>query len=324
MENINLTISELCPEEYLKIIKSYWKIDIDTLEFENKPKKISTLYDLKQSELNNIIRKNSKLSFYLHCISCNSFELNEVYSQTTFNLKSKKHRSQRDSTQCEHCDELEKLAKVDEQEQERSNLFLRLDKAVLERRWQNLNSFQYELLHQCLNKDFDELKRYYWLKLGEQKYARVFHELQALAHLDLIVILKDQWDKRVTGYQYYERLKEEFVYDPSQFEKEEKQFSSQDKETKQLRLKLIIDKNKNHPDSPKYAGVVTFKERIVIEPGVEYAFAQWDRAGENLYFVLAPTNEIYPVPDQIPISRLPTSLQDGIRKFLKGIKADYD
>lgn len=323
MENIKLTISDFCPEEYVTIINSYWKINNDTLVFENKPKQVAVLYDLKQSELNNIIQNNSKLTFYLLCNHCNTFELNEVYSQTTFNLKSKKHQSQRNSTLCERCLQIEKVQKSKDQEQERLNLISRLENAIIERRWLNLHRFQYELLHQCLIKNFDELKRYYWLKLGEHKYARVFHELLALAQLDLIVISKDELDNRVTGYQYLDRLKEEFKFEPLQFEKHEKQFSSQDKETKQLRLKLTIDNNKNHPDSPKYAGVVTFKERIVLEPGVEYAFAQWDRAGENLYFVLAPTDEIYPVPDQIPISRLPTSLQDGIQKFLKGIKPDF-
>ena len=48
-----------------------------------------------------------------------------------------------------------------------------------------------------------------------------------------------------------------------------------DSETNELKFKLTINENQYHPDSPLHAGTVTFKERIVIEPGVEYIFGLW-------------------------------------------------
>ncbi|WP_299155352.1 hypothetical protein [uncultured Christiangramia sp.] len=322
MKNIQLIIKDNCPTEYVEIIKFYWELNDETLEFTNKPKGVRSKFNIEQPKLNKIIQPNSAITFYLHCKNCNSYEFIEVNSQSTFNILFKSYNSSRNIFKCKHCEEIANLEKQKEQERERQERLLELDKAVDEKRWMNLNSFQYELLHLCLTKSFSELKKHYWSKLGENRYGKLFHELKVLAKMDLLEIDVDPWNGRIKAFQYYSRMKENFIYNPAKTETTAYHQDFERRETSQLRLTLTIDKSKFHPDSPKYAGLVKFKQRIVIEPDVEYSFAQWERSGDNLYFVLTPIDEIYPAPNQTPIVRVPTSLQDGIRDFLESINPE--
>jgi hypothetical protein len=68
-----------------------------------------------------------------------------------------------------------------------------------------------------------------------------------------------------------------------------------------------------------YAGTVTFKERIVIEPNVEYAFGQWQRAKKNLYLTMIPIDKLEKMPTQKKISKLPISIKQGVTDFLTNI-----
>lgn len=319
IKNIQLKISDSCMETDKEIIKLYWQFEDDSLEFNHKPTMVRNKFNISQSELNNTIQTESALTFHIHCIHCNSYEENKAQSQTSFNQATKVHRSFRSENKCRHCSELQKEKELIQHQEERDALIENLDNAVTEKRWENLTEFQHQLLNRCLTENFSEIKKHYWNELGRSQYKRLFIELEALAYLNLIVIHTDIWTDRVTGYRVYDRLKKEFEYRPKLSEpKTEHEIF---KETSgQLKFRLTINKGSHHPDSPKYAGIITFKERIVIEPNVEYTFAQWERAGDHLYLTLIPTDEVYPAPNQLPISRLPTSLQDGIQSFLRSIK----
>jgi hypothetical protein len=97
-----------------------------------------------------------------------------------------------------------------------------------------------------------------------------------------------------------------------------------DTETNEIKFKLTINENQQHPDQPLHAGTVTFKERIVIEPGVEYIFGQWQRAKKNLYLTMIPIDNLEKTPTQNRISKLPISLQKGITDILNNIGKKLD
>lgn len=79
----------------------------------------------------------------------------------------------------------------------------------------------------------------------------------------------------------------------------------------------MINKDQYHPDSPTHAGTFTLKERIVLEPGVEYIYGFWPRANENMYLTMTPLKNLDKFPIQKKISDHPISLQKGIEEFLK-------
>ena len=109
MKNIQLEIKELCPNQYLEIIKFYWELSKKPFAFKNTPKTVRAKYDIEQPELNKIIQPYSKLTFYLHCKTCNSFEFNEVISQSAFNKLLREYNSPREIFKCKHCKKLEHL-----------------------------------------------------------------------------------------------------------------------------------------------------------------------------------------------------------------------
>lgn len=320
IQNIQLTFTDSCLEEYKELIRFYWKFKPDTLEFDNTPTyvknqfKIQTLTKLKQ-----IVSSGSRLTFYLHCTQCKCYEKNQATSQTSFNKSIKNVHQLQESYICDSCKkrEIEEIRK--QEEQKRIALIKKLEKAVEIKQWEKLTDFQYDLLNRCLTTDFDKIKKHYWDELGRKQYRRLFNELQSLADLDLIIIHRNTSNNWVSGYQYCSKLLKEFEYQP-RIPTPNNEITVLNDTTNQLKFRLTLNKGNHHPDSPKYAGIITFKERIVIEANVEYTFAQWERAGDHLYLTLIPTEEVYPAPDQLPISKLPTSLQDGIQSFLKNIK----
>jgi hypothetical protein len=90
-------------------------------------------------------------------------------------------------------------------------------------------------------------------------------------------------------------------------------------ETNELKFKLTINEFQNHPDSPKFAGIVTFKQKITIEPDVEYVFGQWQRANDQLYLTLTPKENMDKLPTQKRISKQPIPIRQSITKFLNNI-----
>lgn len=324
IQNVQLTFTDSCLEEHKDLINFYWRFKPDTLEFDNKPTYVKDQYKVQNlTILNQIVASGSKLTYYLKCTSCKSYELNQSTSHTDFNKITKKLEDQRKTFKCDYCKHQEEKVKSKQEEEKRTAIFEKLDKAVDRKRWESLTDFQYELLNRCLSTDFNEIKKHYWNELGRSQFVRLFIELQNLADIDLIIIQRNKSGDRVLGYQYYGRLKEEFKYCP-RINKTKNEPNFPNDTTNQLKFRLTLNHGSNHPDSPKYAGIITFKERIVIEPNVEYTFAQWKRSGDNLYLTLIPTEEVYPAPNQMPISRLPTTLQDGIQSFLRNIKPDFE
>lgn len=320
IKNVQLTFTDSCPEENKDLIKFYWKFKPDTFEFDNTPTYVKNQYKIQNvTILNQIVASGSRLTFYLYCSHCKTFEKQHSSSHTNFKNITNKSNYRRNPFKCDYCKKQEEIEQNKQDEQKEAAIIERLDKAIDKKRWEDLTDFQYDLLNRCLTTDFKKIKTHYWNELGQFQFKKLFIELQNLADLDLVKIQRNRSGDRVMGYQYSERLKQEFDYVPriSNPNDEPKIINGS---TNQLKFRLTVNRGSHHPDSPKYAGIITFKERIVIEPNVEYTFAQWERAGDDLYLTLIPTEEVYPAPNQQPISKLPSSLQDGIQSFLRSIK----
>lgn len=319
MKNIQLKIKDLCPNEYIEIIEFYWELNEDPLEFKNTPKIVRTKYEIEQPELNKIIQPYSKFTFYLHCKNCNSFEFNEVTSQSTFKQKFKKHRAP--GFKCQNCIRLENEKEEKKREIKEAELISKLAKAVDEKRWKNISPFQYKLLDHCISKNFKELQQHYWPKLGKDNLKKLFKELHNLAALDLLVLETGTNNYTIYGYAIYHRLRENFEYVPP-VEKKPTVTESKFGDINSLKFKLPVDKRKKHPDDPTHTGTTTFPKRIILEPGVEYSFALWERSNDNLYLVIVPTEDIYPSPKVSSLSLKPIHIQEGIRSFMESIKPD--
>ena len=142
--------------------------------------------------------------------------------------------------------------------------------------------------------------------------------LEKIEEQNLIFLVRDAVKNHVVDIQFLKRLREcreEIIFKHKMPESS----VEIDNETNELKFKLTINENQNHPDSPLHAGTVTFKERIIIEPGVEYIFGVWPRAKENLYLTMTPIENLEKLPSQKRIREKPISLQKGITDFLNNL-----
>ncbi|WP_159296030.1 hypothetical protein [Tenacibaculum maritimum] len=170
--------------------------------------------------------------------------------------------------------------------------------------------------------NFYTLKKHYGNILGQSHYIKFIRALETLENYNLLILKKDfrGWIENHDYLPQLLKIKDQINFD-KETTKSEAFFNS---ETNELKLKLTINKEKFHPDSPLYAGTILFKEQIVINPGIEYVFAQWERANDNLYFTLIPVSEFEKTPIQKPISNVPKVLKQGIHDFLKNLGSNLD
>ena len=321
--NLQLKILGPCSIEYLKIISLYWELN-DNFELENTPTDIKYQFQITQSELTKIIKTFSELNFHLFCESCISFEFQQLRSQSNFIQNYNFLKREKIQFNCTHCKEeikdkehKENITRIKKQEKK---ILDNLNKAIEIEAWKNLTPFEKFLLKKCIDfNDFRDLKKYYWKELGTQKYAKLFIGLRKLESLYLLKLFYDERNSdKIERYSFLNELKDKFDFVKKEETINESNISV-DKETNEIRFQLTINEHQNHPDSPMYAGTVTFKERIVIEPGVEYIFGQWQRANESLYLTITPIDNLDKRPSQKRISKIPISMQKGVTDFLNNI-----
>lgn len=315
--NPQLHLSKNCSDLEKEILKLYWALQED--EFTNTPKLIKKRYSISQSELTQITATHANLSFYLFCKQCNSYEKHEAKSQSAFKTILSQYRSRYNKPfKCDSCKESERKQRELARRKEGETLINKLENAVINKNWEQLSNFEKEVLKNSLELSFDDLKKHYFNLLGKVQYIKFIRALEVIEHHDLLALHRDSWRGWIENHQYIKSLynaKDLIIIEKTTHTPQEQSNTT----TNGLKLKLTINKERHHPDSPLYAGTITFKEQIIIEPNVEYVFAQWERANNNLYFTLIPTNEFEKLPVQKPISNLPISLQKGITDFLNNM-----
>lgn len=313
--NLQVQISENCTEKEKNIIQLYWQLQ--GLEFVNTVKWIKAEFEISQADLNKLIASDSTLSLFVYCANCDSYENHWVKTKTQFLevLKVNSRRFTRSFFKCEYCTQKvqEKLDLL--RADAKRKLIEKVEQAIDSKNWNNLNRFEREILSNCLEMKFTQLGNKYGDQLGQGSYIKMIRALEKIAQENLIHIIRDKWKNYILDYQTLPRL--------SEFKDEIKapkiitpSYVKIDRESDELKFKLTINDRQYHPDSPKYAGTITFKERIVIEPGVEYIFGVWPRANENLYLTMTPLENLEKLPIQKRINSQPISLQEGITDFL--------
>jgi len=319
--NIQLHLSENCSDLEKEILQQYWKLN--ETEFVNAPKAIKKKYAISQSELTKTTATYSTLTFYLFCDHCHSFEKHEAKSQSSFNQTIREfHSRYYQSFKCNHCKEVQRQQFHLEQERKRNELIKKLDEAIENKNWKNLSNFEKGVLKNCLEMNFDSLKNHYGKILGSTNFKQLIKALYNIENQELIILERDRGGY-IINYQYLSKLKD-FKNEITTHKNNSESKASFNSETNELKLKLTINKEKFHPDSPLYAGTITFKKQIVINPSIEYVFAQWERANDNLYFTLIPISEFEKFPEQKPISNVPKILRQGIHEFLKNLGGNLD
>lgn len=315
--NLQLHISEDCSEIDKTIIKLYWKFK--NLDFINSPRSIQKKFDITQSQLIKIINSHTTITFYAYCKSCNSYEKHIATSQSNFNQTVSHQRSRISVFKCEHCKELERAQNYLEQKKKDEEFNQKLNDAIVNKNWEQLSIFEKKLLGNSLEMDFDELKKHYYSKLGQSHYYKFIRALENIENQNLLILYRDTWHNNyIINRKFLPKLLE--YKDEINFVEEKPQNSvTVDEETNTIKLKLTVNETQNHPDSPMFAGTVTFQEKIVIEPGVEYIFGHWQRANNNLYLTLTPLENMDKLPSQKRVSNLPVSMQKGVTDFLNNL-----
>lgn len=306
--NIQLHISEDCSNLEKETLHFHWKLN-SQLDFINRAASTKKAYDLKDSEAVKILYNKSKLLFYLFCNSCNSYEKQSAKSQTEF------LRLTTYPFKCNHCVNNERAIRKAEIQEFNRQQKLQKETAMLlsyqNKEWETIPYFEKSVLHKAIQLSFEELKKHFTTKKNSNVYWRTLYKLNDLHIIDLI--------KNDEGYIdavfVLEELKESFVFTKEE-QKSKAQFNS---ETNELKLKLTINNEKFHPDSPLYAGTIIFKEQAVLKPNIEYIFGQWERANNNLYLTITPISEFEKRPTQKPISKLPKHIKQGVKEFLSNI-----
>ncbi|SDF26637.1 hypothetical protein [Cellulophaga baltica] len=315
--NLKLEISENCTDKEAEIINQYW--ELEEMKFVNMPKAIINKFGLSQSELTKLIGSCSTFSFYVHCNNCNSYENYQAKSKTQFVelIKITRKRSLL-LFKCNHCTQQELKRSNLKKAKKHKELIQKLENAINDKNWVHLSKFEKGILVHCLNMDFKELTKYYGNLLGQSQFILLIKALENIEKHNLLFLNRDPWTRYIVSFQKSDRLSA-FREEISVKEEIKESSVEVDSETNELKFKLIIDKNQHHPDSPLYAGTVTFKERIVIEPGVEYIYGLWQRAKDNLYITMTPIENLEKLPIQKRISDQPISLQKGIQNFLSNL-----
>lgn len=318
--NLQVFISDKCSEREKEIIKFYWEFKEN--EIVNSPKQVFTAFSLRSSyELSKIIKTHSELSCYLYCEYCTSYEIQKIYSNSRFNDIKKSQRNYFWTFKCSHCIEIED-EKDKKAKKEAHQLFLqKFDQALKKKNWNNLNQFEREVLSSCLEMPFDQLKKKYGGQLGRENFIKLIKALEKISDQDLIHLVRNRGDNYLASYQYLQKLTE-FIDEIKPPKKISPSYVQTDVETNELKFKLTINENQYHPDSPLHAGTVTFKERIVIEPGVEYIFGLWNRANENLYLTMTPVENLEKAPQTKRISSPPKSIRQVMIDYLNSLGAD--
>ena len=316
--NIQLLISENCSEEHKKIIQVYWKIQ--ETEFLNTPRLIKQKFDISQSELTSLNNAYATVSLYLFCESCNSYEKHKATSQSKFKEIISLQKSRYPKIfKCEHCKEEQQKQFNLEQQKKKKEIIEKLNEAVENKNWKNLSNFDKAVLKNSLEMNFNELKNHYGSKLGYSNFIQLIKALENIENQNLLALRRQSWNNYITNYQYVAKLvecKDEIIITKNQPENS----VTINTETNELKFKLTINEFQNHPDSPKFAGIVTFKQKIVIEPNIEYVFGQWQRTNDQLYLTLIPKENMDKLPTQKRISNAPISLQKGITDFLNNME----
>lgn len=315
--NLKVKISENCTEKEIEIIKQYW--ELEEMKFVNMPKQIIQKFELSQSELSKLIASCSKLSFYVPCNNCNSYENHKAKSKTQFIDLIKKTGTRSFSLfKCNHCTQQE-LKKLNlEKANKQKELIQKFENAINDKNWRNLTKFERGILVDCLSMNFKELTKNYGNKLGQSQFILLVRALENIENQNLLFLIRDPRTNYIIDFQKSKRLSD-YSEDISIQEEIKESSVEVDSETNELKFKLLINKNQHHPDSPLYAGTVIFKERVVIEPGVEYIYGLWQRAKDNLYITMTPLENLEKLPIQKRISDQPISLQEGIQNFLNNL-----
>jgi hypothetical protein len=320
--NLQVLISENCAKKEKEIINFYWEFK-DT-EFVNTPKQVKEVFEISKTDLTKIIATHSKISFYMYCESCNSFENQQVQSRTKYLeiIKAKRQRNHPFAYKCDHCERLEQKKVSKEKEEAHKKLLQEFDNAIESENWNNLTNFEREILSSCLEMNFHQLKKKYGGQLGKKSFIKLIRALEKIASQNLIHLIRNGRDNYINDYQHLARLTE-FKDEIKVSKKITPSYGKTHNESNELKFKLTINEHQNHPDSPLHAGTVTFKERIVIEPGVEYIFGLWQRAHENLYLTMTPIENLEKLPIQKRISSQPISLREGITDYLNNLGIDF-
>lgn len=319
--NLQVTISENCSEKEKQIIKFYW--EIENTEIINSPKQVKNTFGIRFAELKKIIETYSELSFFLLCEHCHSYEIQKISSITKYNeiTKVHRHRNPHLNFKCFHCKSIEEDKAIKEKQKAHEKLMRKFDQAIESKNWTNLNRFEREILWNCLEMEFSQLGKKYGDQNGQGSYIKLIKALEKIAEENLLNLLRYGWKNYIYDYQYLPRLTEfkEEIKPPNKITPSCVQTNN---ETNELKFKLTINEHQYHPDSPLHAGTVTFKERIVIEPGVEYIFGLWNRANENLYLTMTPLENLEKTPQTKRISSQPKSIRQVMIDYLNGLGAD--
>jgi len=320
--NIQHQISEECSKNEKEIIQLYWKLKDN--EFVNSPRSIKKEYNITQSQLIQLISKYSSLSFSMFCENCKSYENHEVKNQTKFINTVRGYRNKYSNFyKCNYCKGEEEKFEHEEQRKKYIELNIKFNKAIENKNWENLSNFDKIVLKRALEMNFSQLQKYYLNKLGQSNYDTFTSALVNIEKQYLLLLKRNSLNNSIINHGYIDPLLEH--KDEIKIKEKKPQSSvSIDKETNTIKLKLTINEFQKHPDSPLYAGLVKFKEKIVIEPDVEYIFGHWKRSNNNLYLTLTPLENMDKLPSQKRISNLPISMQKGVTDFLKNMGQNLD
>lgn len=321
--NIQLHISDECSEENKEIIKYYW--ELDGAEMVNKPMFVKNKFNVTQTELTRIINTDSSITFYLYCENCESYEKQIVRSYSTFKQILGSYKNRHSGVfKCDSCKDLIKeQLRIDEQNIKKENIE-KCKIAIQNKNWRNLSYFERELLVYCIGKDFYQVSRHYGKILGKPGYFKLIKALENIEMQDFLILERNPYNYRwIENFECFKELQEHHSEILPKEEIADRDIDY-DKVSNTIKLKLTIDKNHIHPDSPKFSGLVKFNEPIILKPNVEYIFGHWQRANDNLFLTLTPLENLEKLPIQRRISETPISLQKGITDFLNNLGSSLD
>lgn len=319
---IKLEISDNCPKEYLNTLQYYWELQDSDLV--NTPKQLKKKFQISQTELTQLVATYTTLTLYCFCENCISFEKHQVKSQSAFRQVLSDTLSRTWNTyNCNFCKEEKQKQLEIEQQKNQDELLLNLNTAIQSKNWNNLSNFERNVLSKCLEMDFNQVKIHYGKVLGKLHFIKLIRALENIEHQRLLKLNRSDSNNFITSYQYLEVL-QEYNNEIKVISEQTNSSVNSDTEGDTIKLKLTINEQQYHPDSPMYSGTVKFKERIVIEPDVEYIFGQWHRANDNMYLTLTPLENFEKLPEQKKISKMPISMQKGITDFLNKMGEEID
>jgi len=308
MEEYKIHIEQNLSDDYCSILQEYWEIDGN--EFLNKPKQICAKYNITIGELSKIIKDFSYCKvIYGYCIDCGIIKEDKLYSQTSFREKKRRYFKER----CEICEEKyykeREANKIKQQEEESKQLEECFNKAIQEKKWNELSDEELETLRGIVRLKNKSLI-YKEIFNGNPFDNSIWRKVGSIERRNLLFVRRNP-SKSVIDFLFSDKLEEILLGKDETRINEELDF---------LSFSMSKNINKTSIRQPDYSGTFILRRAIRLEAEIKYIYGGWLNTDGSINLKIQPLENIFQNVEHGKIENEPTHIKNILDNFFNKIE----